>query len=219
MKRTALSLAVSSTLIAAPAVAIAANDVPYLKSDGSWINLSGTVTSTAADNFTLDYGSGLVTVEMDDWDWYNQKGDVLAGDNVTVYGEVDDDTFENTKIEASSVYVENLGTYFFASAADEENFEDLDVTPTVPIDVGDLTVTGTVETVDGREFTIDSAAQQMKIDTTLMPYNPMDDEGYQQIEKGDLVTVTGNTEFDTFENQELMAETVVTLDDESDSSS
>ena len=219
MKRTALSLAISSTLIAAPAVAIAANDVPYLKPDGSWINLSGTVTSTAADNFTLDYGSGLVTVEMDDWDWYNQEGDVLAGDNVTVYGEVDDDTFENTKIEASSVYVENLGTYFFASAADEENFEDLDVTPTVPIDVGDLTVTGTVESVDGREFTIDSAAQQMKIDTTLMPYNPMDDEGYQQIENGDLVTVTGNTEFDTFENQELMAETVVTLDDESDSSS
>lgn len=93
------------------------------------------------------------------------------------------------------------------------------MTPTVPIDVGDLTVTGTVESVDGREFTIDSAAQQMKIDTTLMPYNPMDDEGYQQIENGDLVTVTGNTEFDTFENQELMAETVVTLDDESDSSS
>ncbi|MFL1465719.1 NirD/YgiW/YdeI family stress tolerance protein [Marinobacter sp. HN1S83] len=215
MKRTALSIAIASTLIAAPTAVFAATDSPYLRSDGSWITLSGTVTSTAADNFTLDYGSGLVTVEMDDWDWYEEDGEVLSGDKVTVYGEVDDDTFENTKIEASSVYVENLGTYFFASAADEESFSDLDVAPTVPIDVGDLILTGTVDSVDGREFTIDSASQAMKVDTALMPYNPMDDEGYQKINEGDLVTVTGNIDYGTFENQELMAETVVTLDDES----
>lgn len=219
MKRTAISLAISSTLIAAPTAVLAATESPYLQSDGSWITLSGTVTSTAAETFTLDYGGGLVTVEMDDWDWYEEDGEILSGDKVTVYGEVDDDTFENTKIEASSVYVENLGTYFFASAADEENFNDLDVTPTVPVDVGDLTITGTVESVDGREFTIDSAAQRMKVDTTFMSYNPMDDEGYQKIDKGDLVTVTGNTEYDTFEKQELMAESVVTLADDREDNS
>ncbi|MDF0751998.1 NirD/YgiW/YdeI family stress tolerance protein [Marinobacter sp. 71-i] len=219
MKRTALSLAISSALVAAPTAVLAATESPYLQSDGSWITLSGTVTSTAAETFKLDYGGGLVTVEMDDWDWYEEDGEILSGDKVTVYGEVDDDTFENTKIEASSVYVENLGTYFFASAKDEENFNDLDVTPTVPVDVGDLTITGTVESVDGREFTIDSAAQQMKVDTTFMSYNPMDDEGYQNIDKGDFVTVTGNTEYDTFEKQELMAESVVTLDDDREDSS
>lgn len=219
MRRTAISLAISSALVAAPTAALAAEKAPYLKPDGSWITLSGTVTSTADETFKLDYGGGLVTVEMDDWDWYDEDSGILSGDKVTVYGEVDDDTFENTKIEASSVYVENLGTYFFASATDEENFTDLDVAPTVPIDVGDLTITGTVQSVNGREFTIDSALQQMKVDTTLMPYNPMDNEGYQQIDKGDLVTVTGNTEYDTFEKQELMAESVVTLDDDSDSSS
>lgn len=219
MKRTAISLAISSVLVAAPTAALAAEKPPYLKPDGSWITLSGTVTSTAAETFTLDYGGGLATVEMDDWDWFDEDAEILSGDKVTVYGEVDDDTFENTKIEASSVYVENLGTYFFASAKDEENFNDLDVTPTVPIDVGDLTITGTIESVDGREFTIDSASQQMKVDTTFLPYNPMDDEGYQQLEKGDFVTVTGNTEYDTFEKQELMAESVVTLDDDSDGNS
>ncbi|HEY9119237.1 MAG TPA: NirD/YgiW/YdeI family stress tolerance protein [Marinobacter sp.] len=215
MRRIALPLAISSALIAVPTAALAATDSPYLRSDGSWITLSGTVTSTAADTFTLDYGRGLVTVEMDDWDWFEEEGKVLSGDKVTVYGEVDDDTFENTKIEASSVYVENLGTYFFASARDEENFNALDVAPTVPIDVGDLIVTGTVESVDGREFTIDSAQQAMKVDTTLMPYNPLDDEGYQKISEGDLVTITGNLDDDTFEKQELMAESVVTLEDES----
>ena len=188
---------------------------PYSKPDNSFISINGTVTSAGPDTFVLDYGEGVITVEMDDWDWFEESGEVLPGDKVTVYGEVDDDTFEGTKIEASSVFVENLGTYFFASAADEETFRDLDIAPTVPVVVGDLVVTGTVTSVTGQEFTIDSGAQQIKIDTALMPYNPTDDEGYQQVAEGDLVTVTGNMEEDTFEKRELMAESVVTLDDES----
>jgi hypothetical protein len=60
----------------------------------------------------------------------------------------------------------------------------------------------------GSEFTIDSGAQQMTVDTALMSYDPMDDEGYQQIEEGDL-------EDDTFEKSEVMADTVVTLEDDS----
>jgi uncharacterized protein YdeI (BOF family) len=214
MKRTTLSLAIASTLAVAPAVTMAAQS-PYLASDGSWITLSGKVTSTTADSFKLDYGDGLVTVEMDDWDWFEESGEVLPGDEVTVYGEVDDDTFESAKIEASSVYVDSLGTYFYASAADEESFTDLDVAPT--IDLGQIILTGTVTGIDGTEFTIDSGDQKMTVDTALMPYDPMDNEGYQQIEKGDQVTVTGDVDVDTFDAAELMADTVVTLDDDSSS--
>ena len=214
MKRTTLSLAIASTLAVAPAVTMAAQS-PYLASDGSWITLSGKVTSTTADSFKLDYGDGLVTVEMDDWDWFEESGETLPGDEVTVYGEVDDDTFESAKIEASSVYVDSLGTYFYASAADEESVTDLDVAPT--IDVGQIILTGTVTGVDGSEFTIDSGDQKMTVDTALMSYDPMDDEGYQKIEKGDQVTVTGDMENDTLETAELMADSVVTLDDDSSS--
>lgn len=216
MNRTALSIAVASTLVAMPAATMAAEDKsPYLAPDGSWITLSGSVTSTTADTFMLDYGNGLVLVEMDDWDWYEESGEVLPGDKVTVYGEVDDDTFESAKIEASSVYVENLGTYFYASARDEENFNDLDLAP--GIDIGNLVITGTVTDVSGAEFSIDSGAQEMTVDTALMSYNPMDDEGFQQIETGDLVTVVGDMEADTFEATELMADSIVTLDNDSDS--
>ena len=214
MKRTTLSLAIASTFALAPAATLAAES-PYLAADGSWITLSGKVTSTTADTFMLDYGKGLVTVEMDDWDWFEERGETLPGDKVTVYGEVDDDTFETAKIEASSVYVDSLGTYFYASAADEGSVTDLDVAPTV--DLGQLVLTGTVTNVDGTEFTIDSGDQKMTVDTTLMTYNPMDDEGYQQIEQGDQVTVTGDIDVDTFENSELMADTIVTLDDDSSS--
>jgi uncharacterized protein YdeI (BOF family) len=214
MKRTTLSLAIASTLTLAPAATLASEN-PYFAADGSWITLSGKVTSTTADTFTLDYGEGLVTVEMDDWDWFEESGVTLPGDKVTVYGEVDDDTFETAKIEASSVYVDSLGTYFYASAADEESVTDFDVAPTV--DLGQLVLTGTVTNVDGTEFTIDSGDQKMTVDTTLMAYNPMDDEGYQQIQQGDQVTVTGDIDVDTFENSELMADTIVTLDDDSSS--
>jgi uncharacterized protein YdeI (BOF family) len=214
MKRTTLSLAIASTLAITPVATLAAEN-PYLAEDGSWITLSGKVTSTTADTFMLDYGKGLVTVEMDDWDWFEESGEVLPGDEVTVYGEVDDDTFESAKIEASSVYVDSLGTYFYASAADEESFTDLDVAPT--IDLGQIILTGTVTGVNGTEFTIDSGDQKMTVDTALMPYDPMDDEGYQQIEKGDQVTVTGDVDVDTFDAAELMADTVVTLDDDSSS--
>lgn len=218
MKRAMLSLSIASTLMAAPVVVLAAdsgsvNQSPYLASDGSWITLSGKVTSTTADTFMLDYGNGLVTVEMDDWDWFEESGEVLPGDNVTVYGEVDDDTFEVAKVEASSVYVESLGTYFYASASDEETFSDLDVAPTV--DIGQMILTGTVTSIDGSEFTIDSGIQEMTVDTALMPYDPMDNEGYQRIEVGDLISVTGDLEDDTFELSELIADTVVTLQDES----
>ncbi|MCB4797013.1 hypothetical protein LGR51_21190 [Pseudomonas sp. NP21570] len=134
-----------------------------------------------------------------------------------MYGEVDDDTYETTSIEASSIYVENLGTYFYANPSDEEEFVDIDVTPTPVIVIGDLSVTGTVTSVDGNEFTIDSGGQEMTVDTTLMLYDPTDDEGYQQIDEGDLVSVVGNIETDTFESRELMAETIVVLEDNSGS--
>ena len=37
---------------------------PYMQPDDTWISLSGTVTSVSRDSFTLDYGKGVVTVEM-----------------------------------------------------------------------------------------------------------------------------------------------------------
>ncbi|MGM0425831.1 MAG: hypothetical protein ACQEQ7_01185 [Thermodesulfobacteriota bacterium] len=99
------------------------------------------------DSFTLDYGEGTVLVEMDDWDWYDEEGTVLEGDKVTVYGKIDDDLYEATSIEASSVYVENLGTYFYASSADEEYDDDYDYwVAGEPIVLGQTTVRSAVLT-------------------------------------------------------------------------
>jgi hypothetical protein len=42
------------------------------------------VTNPRADAFTLDYGRGQILVEMDDWDWYQEGYNLVAGDHVIV---------------------------------------------------------------------------------------------------------------------------------------
>ncbi|MCF7838526.1 MAG: hypothetical protein K9N49_07830 [Candidatus Marinimicrobia bacterium] len=187
---------------------------PYLKADDSWISISGTAVNPMDDSFTLDYGPGTVTVEVGDWVWYSDNKVLIDGDKVTVYGRIDDDLFETTSIEASSVYVESLGSYFYATAATEEYGVAYDYwfVP-APIVVGSMNVRGTVTMVSGREFMIDTGTRTLKVDTSTMGYNPMDDLGYQQIDKGDLVSVTGGMDYDTWEQKELMADTIVVLGD------
>lgn len=196
-------------LLAAPVTA-QEND-PYAQPDDSWITISGTVDSVREDNFTLDYGDGLVIVEMDDGDRDADAYKLLDGDKVTVTGRIDDDLFENTKIEASSVFVENLNTTFYASAVDEETAERLLATVTVPVVVSNTVVQGTVTDVDANEFTVDAGLRQIRIDVTEMPYNPLDDEGYQRITAGDRVRVQGDMTSNLIEGRELMADSVVKL--------
>jgi uncharacterized protein YdeI (BOF family) len=198
-------------LVAWSPVAIAEEPNPFLMADDSWITISGTVESVSADSFTLDYGDGAVIVEMDDGDRDADAYKLMVGDKVTVSGEIDDDFYETTTIEASSVYVENLGTTFFASAVDEETTEGWAVAVTVPIPISQTIVYGTVTDVDEHEFTVDSGLRELQVDVADMPYNPLDDEGYQKIRVGDRVKVSGDIDTDFFEGRELMADAVIKL--------
>ena len=144
---------------------------------------------------------------MDDWDWYSEGYKILEGGKVTVYGEIDDDLFETTTIEASSVYVENLGTYFYANSADEETDDDYDYWITYdPIVIGDTVLRGTVISVDDEEFTINTGIRKVTVETEDMPYNPLDKTGFQKIETGDYVSVSGTMDDDFLEGRELKAE-------------
>ena len=116
--------------------------------NGSWITLSGRVVGTGPDRFQLDYGSGRITVEMDDWDWFHEGRELLAGDDVTVTGRIDKDLYEQKKIEASSVYVKNLGAIFQANPQDEEDIAG--TTVYVPGTPGWAVATGTVKGIEGR---------------------------------------------------------------------
>lgn len=190
---------------------VAATDEAQLSGsdDGNWINLSGTVVSTAPTSFVLDYGADQVTVEMDDWDFYREGAALDEGDEVIVSGRVDDDLWLNKRIEASSVYAKDLNTYFYASGTDEEEVAASTVYVTTAPSYVDST--GFVTSVEGREFTMGALTGAIRVDTTQMDENPLDDSGFQQIDVGDRVYVWGDMDLDAREKTELMARGIVSL--------
>ncbi|WP_373185547.1 hypothetical protein [Halopseudomonas sp.] len=207
LKCTTLAISfIAASLVSATAAA----QTPRIEPDGSWISLSGEIENPGLNTFVLNYGDGSIVVEMDDWDRDADAAPLLDGDNVTVYGRVDQNLFTDTTIEASSVYVESLGTYFYASSVDEEEFVAFDLTPTVPIVVGAISYTGTVSSVDGRKFTLNTGNRSITIDTNPMDYNPMDEVGYQQVEEGDVASVYGSMNTGVIGSRKLMANAVVT---------
>ncbi|GAB5498539.1 MAG: hypothetical protein PsegKO_08500 [Pseudohongiellaceae bacterium] len=213
LRNTALATAVAigsigGTLGAASAQAQDPN--PYMRADDTWISISGTVDNVARDAFGLDYGNGMITVEMDDGDRDADAYALLAGDEVTVNGLVDDDFFETTTIEASSVYVDKLDTYFYASAVDEEDWT---VWYNYPVDFGQVTIQGMVTEVNGSDFVINDAGLAFEVGVDKMAYNPLDDEGYQKIEVGDVVRVTGSMDSSIFDDDALEASAIMTLQD------
>jgi uncharacterized protein YdeI (BOF family) len=186
---------------------------PYLQSDNAWISIDGTVASVTANSFSLDYGNGEITVEMDDRDRDAEGYKLMKGDKVRVSGRVDHNLLADTTIEASSVYVENLGTYFFASSADDE---DRLMTNSWPLEISSTTLRGTVKSVDNGSFTVSSPAGPIRVETDRLAYDPLDEAGYQRVEQGDFVLVRGDMDtafFDT--GRELEASTVVVLQDAS----
>ncbi len=189
----------------------AAAEDPATARDDTWISVSGTVVSTTPHSFRLDHGDGIITVEMDDFDLDADGRALMANDEVVVYGRVDHDLFEKKTIEASSVYVDNLNTHFYASAADEEDFDVWTVA--VPVHVGRMEVTGTVTSTIGREFTIDTGASRVQVDTMDLYFNPMDEDGYLQIEVGDRVKVGGDIDTSFFDETELSADWIIELED------
>ena len=176
--------------------------------DGQWLTLTGTVVSAAPDAFVLDYGAGNVTVEMDDWDWY-QEGRVLkAGDEVTVSGLADQDLLLNKRIEARSVYVRNLNSFFFASSDDEESRR---ASTAMAATSGTADFTGRVASIEGREFMIGTGQAAIRVDTSLLAENPLDAEGAHQVRVGDRVFVWGQIDLEATEGAELKARGLVSL--------
>lgn len=213
---TTKKIAAATSLIFATFSAYTLAADPAKKPDESWINVSGTVASASGDYFWLDYGKGKIKVEMDDWDWYKEGYAIIEGDDVSVSGMIDHDLFQKKTIEASSVYVKSLNSYFYASAVDEENVPSSYTYTTysiVPVS-GKAEYVGEITKVDGRSFIIDTGLQKMKIDTSEMNYNPLDDYGYQKLDVGDRVRVSGKVEDDIFDKTEFVADSILSLVDD-----
>jgi hypothetical protein len=208
----AKALVAAMALVLFPAgtgLAETGNKNPYAAGDRTWININGTVEAVEADAFELDYGDGVITVEMDDGDRDADAYQLLRGDTVSVTGMIDDDFFTSTSIEAASVYVEEVGTTFYASAVDDEDIDRATMNGPGPVGVSEVIVQGEVTDVSRASFVIDNGTRSIAIDVSRLGYDPLDDDGYQRIEVGDRVQVGGEITRDLFEDRELMADSVV----------
>lgn len=212
LQRTAVQTAILATTLAS-GVAMAQDPSPYMKPDDTWITISGTVEDVTRDAFKLDYGSGMVMVEMDDGDRDADAYKLFEGDEVTVHGIIDADFFETTSIEASSVYLPKLATHFYASPVDEEDYASWYNYnwSNVELDSGEVIAQGTVTSVDDEKFTISRDSTSLTISTQFMDQNPLDDVGYHQVDVGDIVQISGDLEFGFMNEAELEADEVITL--------
>jgi uncharacterized protein YdeI (BOF family) len=209
-----------TSLMAMSFAACAGADRPHAMADEAFVTLAGTIAEVSSDEFRLDYGDGTILVEMDDWDRNDEARPLKRGDLVTVYGRIDDDFFERTTVEAGAVYVEGLKSYFYASSADEEGATFIPriwVTPN-PMPSTEMTVRGEVEAVDpeAQSFTVSVGAQTVTVETDELGYDPTDDIGFQKIETGDWVSVSGDVNHRTFQGRVIDARSVTTLVDESE---
>lgn len=81
--------------------------VPITPVNPSTVQLQGTVTQVNDDNFTIDNGTRMITIGVNEMS-YNPLDDdgyqkVSEGDRVRVVGEYDTDLFQNHSFEADSI--------------------------------------------------------------------------------------------------------------------
>jgi len=185
------------------------------KTNGEYITVSGKIITVKPDSFRLKTKDRIIFVEMDDYDWDADGYKLVKGDQVVVTGKIDNDFLEKKKIEAGSVYVKGINSYFFANSDDEEGAPYLTTTinpyvVTLPENT-QVAVQGKVVNVNGRQFTVDTGLRKLKIETSELIYNPLDDNGYTQIDLGDWVRVSGIVEENFFGKDEINADYVIEL--------
>lgn len=192
----------------------AAQDAPretaaLAKPDRSWVRLDGTVVRTADDSFELNFGDGVITVEMDDWKGSKEARSIHPNDNVIVYGRIDRDLHRRKAVEAAGVYDERLQTTFFASAADEEA---MGLWPQTNVELGKIALSGRVVSIAGKLLELDTGASgKVTIDVSQLGYDPLDADGFQQIRVGNRIRVVGRLESAYFAANSLVAERITSL--------
>lgn len=113
-----LTVPAAFAMMAGASLAVADNHL--MAGDGAHVVLGGDVIAVNGMTFELDYSGGRVTVEMEDWDEFNEANMVNPGETVTVNGRIDNAFYEERKIEADSVYVAERGIRYLAEPDDVE---------------------------------------------------------------------------------------------------
>jgi uncharacterized protein YdeI (BOF family) len=209
--RTLLAAALVAATLAGPVPALAAD--PKTEPVSSTISVTGKVAAVADDQFTLDYGDDIITVEMNNWDFYRNNARIKPGETVAVRGTIDTDWYDKRMIDAASVYVYDRHTYYYPHNAGSQQlgYMDYNLPPAQPSEGTWYGLSGLVKAINGTELTLDTGVRDVTIETAHLGYNPLDTQGYQQVHIGDTIYVTGVLDHSFFDNSEIEAKSITTL--------
>lgn len=226
-----LAGAAAAGLAAGPALAEPTNYDP----EPHWLTLGGEVVSVSKDSFQFDYGQRQVTIEMDEWGWFNEREQLRPGEYVVVAGRPDEDFFKNGNFEAEAVYARERNTFYARPAHDQDVAEDesqsanepgaftyypgaYNIPRTAP-EGAFVTVSGKVTGINGRNVILDTGQNKVTIDTSALHYNPVDEVGRPQLREGDYIRATGDVSGELFSAKKLSAESITSLRNDSATSS
>lgn len=175
---------------------------PYVLPNGKKINISGLVIEAGAKTFLLDYGKGAITVELDDYDTYEEGFNIEVGDAVIVKGRIDADGGQERTIEAESVFIPELDLRITASSTDEEDTNTKLFTHSLA-NGEEIQLNGIVKTINNNIVTIQSSKGLVEVH-----FGKVFKQGPMQLNVGQAIKVTGFYKNRFFLKDIIFAETV-----------
>lgn len=182
----------------------------------SWVSMTGEVVSVSDNEFRLDYGKDIVTVESAGFGTTSGASDAQkarVGDIVTVNGYVDGGFFDDKSIEAASIFNRNRGEVEVGMADPDRPFDMGFASATMDRDAeGGASFSGLVTDIAGPEFTLlTGGGRELRVHTGGMPRNPLDASGVVRIGEGDRVAVSGELDPEQYEDVDFVADDITRL--------
>lgn len=161
---------------------------------GEFVTISGKVSKVEADSFNLMSQGRKIIVGTYGNNWDADGFRLVKGDVVIVTSKIDQDFIKNKKIEADSIYVKSLKTYFYKKDKSDEatpflsaNLYNQDKLP----ESTSIELQGEITDVNERNITVNTGFRKVLVSTKEMNFNPLDKVGLTRVKKGDQVKVTG----------------------------
>lgn len=178
----------------------------------TWVNLQGHVAAVNPEGFVLDYSYGTLRVDMSGLESYQNEFTLKKGDKVNITGRVDANFYASKTLEASNLYVSRLGSFFYKTSERSPGGGQWIAGPMV--EEGKVTYVGTVRAVNhaSQRFVIHAGGKTLLVNTQTLSYDPLDEKGYRQVEKGDRVRVEGRIDGRLEDQGQLKADRVTRLE-------
>jgi len=197
---------VSLTLIALTAFAFGDTD-PSASAQGRAtgesvrVGVGGEVAAISGDRLRLGEGPDAILVDLEGIDYFDERRTWrgLRGERVMVYGRFAEG---NRTIDASTVFLDELSSYVHAGPEAEAAF---DRWSSPAAEEGTAGIRSRVVAIDGGVLRLAYPEGTFTVDTTDLPFDPLDDDGAVRISVGDRVEVWGSLEGDLFDEPTLVA--------------